>query len=108
MHLPPRPFDQSGQATYLSRMSPRQPPKPLVREPVALYDAKTHLSSLVDRAAAGEEFVITKSGHPMARLVPLDNVRADREPGQGKGQWRVADDFDSPLPTDLLDAFEGR
>ncbi len=85
-----------------------KPPQPLVREPVALYDAKTHLSSLVDRAAAGEEFVITKSGHPMARLVPLERVVVERVPGQGKGQWHVAADFDSPLPDDLLDAFEGR
>ena len=89
-------------------MPSRPPPKPVVREPVALYDAKTHLSSLVDRAAAGEEFVITKSGHPMARLVPLDRVRTDRVPGQGRGRWRLADDFDSPLPDDLLNAFEGR
>ncbi len=89
-------------------MAPRKPARALVREPVSLYDAKTHLSSLVDRAAAGEEFVITKSGHPMARLVPLEAVRALRKPGQGKGQWRVSRDFDSPLPDDILDAFEGR
>ncbi len=89
-------------------MPPRKPAKPLVREPVALYDAKTHLSALVDRAAAGEEFVITKSGQPMARLVPLEEVRVDRVSGQGKGRWRVADDFDSPLPEHILDAFEGR
>ncbi len=79
-----------------------------VCETVSLYDAKTHLSSLVDRAAAGEEFVITKSGQPMARLVPLEHVRAKRVPGQGKGRWRVSKDFDSPLPDDILDAFEGR
>lgn len=89
-------------------MPGRKPFKPLVREPVSLYDAKTHLSSLVDRAAAGEEFVITKSGQPMARLVPLEEVRAERVPGQGKGRWRVARDFDSPLPEAILDAFEGR
>lgn len=89
-------------------MAARKPPKALVREPVSLYDAKTHLSSLVDRAAAGEEFVITKSGQPMARLVPLENSRAERIPGQGKGRWRVSKDFDSPLPDDVLDAFEGR
>jgi prevent-host-death family protein len=89
-------------------MPRRQPPKRTVREPVALYDAKTHLSALVDRAAAGEEFVITKSGHPMARLVPLEPVRGKRVPGQGKGRWHVADDFDAPLPDAILDAFEGR
>ncbi len=88
-------------------MSPRKPPTRTVREPVALYEAKTHLSALVDRAAAGEEFVITKSGQPMARLMPLEQVRAQRVPGQGKGRWQVAADFDAPLPDDALDAFEG-
>ena len=89
-------------------MRKRQPPTRVVREPVALYEAKSHRSSLVDRAAAGEEFVITKSGQPMARLMPLEAVRTEREPGQGKGRWAVADDFDAPLPDDVLDAFEGR
>ncbi len=89
-------------------MAPRKPAVRVVREPVALYDAKTHLSSLVDRAHSGEEFVITKSGQPMALLVPLEQVRVKRVPGQGKGRWRVAKDFDSPLPDDILDAFEGR
>lgn len=89
-------------------MPPNKPPARVVREPVALYEAKTHLSSLVDRAAAGEEFVITKSGHPMARLVPIEPLPTTRVPGQGKGRWHVADDFDAPLPDDLLDAFDGR
>lgn len=89
-------------------MPPRKSSKQVVREPVALYDAKTHLSSLVDRAAAGEEFVITKSGQPLARLMPLEEVRVNRVPGQGKGRWRVAKDFDTPLPEDILDAFEGK
>jgi prevent-host-death family protein len=89
-------------------MTPRTPRPTVVREPVALYEAKTHLSSLVDRVAAGEEFVITKSGQPMARLVPLETAPAQRVPGHGKGRWVVADDFDAPLPDALLDAFEGR
>ena len=83
---------------------PKKPPA--VHEPVALYDAKTKLSELVDRAAAGEAFLITKSGKPMARLVPLEDVRSKRVPGRGKGRWQVTDDFDAPLPADVLDAFE--
>lgn len=79
-----------------------------VRETVALYDAKTNLSSLVDRAAAGEEFVITKSGKPFARLVPLEDTRAHRVPGRGKGQWRLSRDFDAPLPSDVIDSFHDR
>ena len=80
--------------------------KKRVRETVTLYDAKTNLSSLVERAAAGEEIVIAKSGKPKALLVPLDNTRHLRRSGQGKGKWRLGPDFDAPLPADLLDSFD--
>jgi prevent-host-death family protein len=83
------------------------PKKPVVRETVSLYEAKTQLSRLVDRAAAGEEIVIAKSGRPRARLVPLEDTRALRVPGRGKGRWRVRKDFDAPLPDDVLREFEG-
>lgn len=82
-------------------------PSKRVRESVSLYEAKTHLSSLVERAAAGDEIVITKSGRPRARLVPLDDTREQRVPGRGKGAWSVRADFDTPLPEDILSAFEG-
>lgn len=82
--------------------------KRLVRETVTLYQAKTHLSRLVDRAAAGEEIVIAKSGRPRARLVPLEDTRALRVPGKGKGRWRLRKDFDAPLPREVLKDFEGR
>ena len=82
--------------------------KPQVRETVSLYEAKTSLSSLVERAAHGEEFVIAKSGKPKALLVPLGNAHPLRRPGQGRGQWKVRADFDAPLPADVLAGFEGR
>ncbi len=81
--------------------------KPVMRETVSLYHAKTHLSRLVDRAAAGEEIVIAKSGRARARLVPVEDLRELRVPGKGKGKWRVGRSFDRPLPRDLLAAFEG-
>lgn len=77
----------------------------MVRETVSLYEAKTRLSALVERAAEGEEIVISKSGKPKARLVPLDDVRPLREPGRGRGKWTVGKDFDEPLPDDVLGAF---
>ena len=86
----------------MSKQKPR-----VVREAVSLDDAKTHLSSLVDRAHAGDEIVSMKSGRPRARLVPMDNTPVLRTPGRGKGAWRVSADFDSPLPKDVLNAFEG-
>jgi prevent-host-death family protein len=71
---------------------------------LSLYDAKTNLSALVDRAAAGEEIVISKYGRPCARLVPLKKpVR--RRPGSAKGRIWMAADFDAPLPRHVLDAF---
>ena len=72
-----------------------------------LYEAKSALSRLVDRAAAGEEIVIAKSGHPLAKLVPLARKRARRRPGGWKGKIWIADDFDAPLPEDVLAGFEG-
>jgi len=73
-----------------------------------LYDAKTNLSSLVDRAAAGEEIIIAKNGVPKARLVPLARRAHPRRPGCWKGRMWISEKFDDPLPDDLLDAFEGR
>jgi prevent-host-death family protein len=81
--------------------------KRVVRETVSLYEAKTHLSRLVDQAAAGQEIVIAKSGRARARLVPLDDRRALRVAGKGRGKWRVGRNFDAALPDDLLGAFEG-
>ena len=77
-------------------------------EQVNLYEAKTHLSSLVDRAAAGEEIVIAKGGRPLARLVPMDARTAPRRLGHLAGKVRVADDFDAPLPNDVAGAFGSR
>ncbi len=74
---------------------------------VNLYEAKTHLSELVDRAAAGESIIIAKSGRPMARLVPLQHERARRKPGRWKGRLWIAPDFDAPLSDDSLGDFEG-
>lgn len=72
-----------------------------------LYEAKTALSRLVDRAAEGEEIIIAKAGRPLAKLVPLNAARMPRRPGAWRGQVRIADDFDAPLPDEMLDSFEG-
>lgn len=76
---------------------------------VNLYEAKTKLSELVDRAAAGEEIVICRHGRPVARLVPLGPPAGKRrELGVLAGKIWIADDFDAPLPEDVLADFEGR
>ena len=65
---------------------------------VNLYQAKTHLSALVDRAAAGEEIVIAKNGVARARLVPVVARDAERRPANALRISRIADDFDAPDP----------
>jgi prevent-host-death family protein len=75
---------------------------------VNLYEAKTRLSELVERAARGEEVVIAKAGEPKARLVPLARPRRPRKPGAWKDRVVIAPDFDAALPDEVLAAFEGR
>jgi prevent-host-death family protein len=76
-------------------------------ETVSLYDAKTHLSQLVDRAAGGEEIMISKNGKPLARLVPLATRGARRIPAGALGVVTIAADFDAPLPPDIQAGFDG-
>ena len=74
---------------------------------INLYDAKIHLSKLVDRAAAGEEIVIAKAGKPKAKLVPY-RPAGKRIGGQNLlGITYIADDFDAPLPPDIQKYFDG-
>jgi prevent-host-death family protein len=75
---------------------------------VNLYEAKTQLSKLVERAARGEEVVIAKAGQPKARLMPLARPQPPRAPGAWKGRVVIAADFDAPLPDEVVAAFEGR
>ncbi len=73
---------------------------------VNIHDAKTHLSRLLEAVAAGEEIVIAKSGKPVARLVPLEgDEKPKRQFGRLKGKIWISDDFDDPLPSDVLKDF---
>ena len=74
-------------------------------ESVGVHEAKTQLSQLLRRVAAGEEISITRRGHEVARLVP-PKPRPRRRLGFDRGRLVVPDDFDEPLPDDVLDTFE--
>lgn len=63
-------------------------------ETVNVHDAKTHLSRLLERAAAGEEIVIARAGKPVARLVPYTADRPMRTFGSLRGQIRILPGFD--------------
>ena len=72
-----------------------------------ISEAKAHFSELIERVAAGEEIVIGKAGKPIAKLVPYAESDAPRVGGQWKGKVWIAEDFDAPLPDDLMKAFLG-
>lgn len=72
---------------------------------VGVHEAKTHLSRLLRRVELGEEITIRNGGRAVARLVPVE-PRSRREFGLDRGRFEVPDDFDAPLPDEVLDAFE--
>lgn len=75
-------------------------------EIVNLYEAKTKLSQLVERAAAGESIVIAKAGRPLARLVPIARNRSARI-GSLRGRIRVPDDIDRVAEEEIDAMFNG-
>ena len=74
---------------------------------INIHEAKTHFSKLLQRVAGGEEITIARAGVPVARLVPVEGKGKVRPLGFARGEVWVADDFDAPLPDDLLKEFYG-
>lgn len=75
---------------------------------IDINDPSVSLPQLVETANSGEEVIIEFEGRPVARLVPMARVRIPRRFGVLKGKIQIAEDFDAPLPADLIAAFEGR
>lgn len=73
---------------------------------INVHEAKTQFSKLLRRVAAGEEIVIARAGKPVARLVPVEKS-SKRLLGLDEGLFEVPEDFDAPLPEDVLREFEG-
>ena len=73
---------------------------------VNIHEAKTHLSKLIERAAAGEEIVIAKAGDPVAKLVRYERPKEPRKLGGWEGRVWIAPDFDEEIP-EIVAAFEG-
>jgi prevent-host-death family protein len=74
---------------------------------VNMFEAKTQLSKLVALAEQGEEIIIARAGKPAARLAPIEPKKRPIVFGLLKGKLHIADDFDAPLPPELLAEFEG-
>lgn len=74
---------------------------------VNVHQAKTQLSALLAKAERGEEVIIARDGKPIVRLQPMQGVCEPRKPRLAKGEFWMADDFDAPLPDDILKGFTG-
>ena len=72
---------------------------------INIHEAKTHLSRIVEEVAAGKEVIIAKAGKPMARLMPLAHAVKPKKFGTLKGKMHVPDNFNDPLPDDVLASF---
>jgi prevent-host-death family protein len=72
---------------------------------VNIHEAKTHFSKLLQRVAGGEEITIANAGVPVARLVPVKPNGNKRKLGVDNGLIKIADDFDAPLPENILAGF---
>ena len=72
---------------------------------VNVHEAKTRLSELLKKVESGEEVVIARAGKPIARLVPASVGTVKRLLGSARGQMKVPDNFNDPLPENLLREF---
>jgi len=79
-----------------------------MKKAVNTHEAKTQFSRLLKRVAAGEEITIANRGVPVARLVPVPAQKSKRQLGAYGDTIKIADDFNAPLPDEILDLFEGR
>lgn len=73
---------------------------------VNIFEAKTNLSKLIELVEQGQEIVIARAGKPVARLTQLEAAKRPIRYGGLKGKIWIADDFDAPLPADVLASFE--
>lgn len=69
---------------------------------INIHEAKTHFSRILKRVVMGEEVIIAKAGTPIAIVSPYSQGEKERVPGQDRGLFSVPEDFDDPLPDDLL------
>jgi prevent-host-death family protein len=74
---------------------------------VNIHEAKTHFSRYVEAASQGKEIIIAKAGKPVARIAPLVAAKIARKLGLLDGKARIPDDFNTPLPEELLAEFFG-
>lgn len=72
---------------------------------VNMYEAKTHFAQLISKVLLGEDIVIAKAGKPLVKIIPYHPENKKREPGSAKGLIKISEDFNAPLPEDMLKGF---
>lgn len=74
---------------------------------VNIHEAKTHFSKIIEQVLKGDEIIIARGGKPLIRLVPYSEEPQIRRGGQFKGLMQISNDFDAPLPEEILKQFYG-
>ena len=74
---------------------------------INIHEAKTHFSKFINQVLKGEEIIIARGGKPLVRLVPYTEEAEIRRGGQFKGVIQMSEDFDAPLPDEILKHFYG-
>ena len=72
---------------------------------IGIHEAKTKLSKLIPAVLSGEEVIITKSGHPLVKLVPVQEAGRKRQLGIYSGKLKFHEDFEKSLPENILNDF---
>ena len=76
-----------------------------VAKTVNVHEAKTTLSRLLVEVEKGKEIIVARNGKPVAKIVPFSDAKKPRVFGKGRGRVWISEDFDAPLPDELLDLF---
>ena len=74
---------------------------------VNIYEAKTHFSELINAVIEGSEILIAKAGKPVAKIVSLEKSKPKIKFGLLKGKYTISEDFEAPLPDDMMGFFGG-
>jgi len=73
---------------------------------VTVEEVKQDPGGVLHRVVEGETLVVTEDDRPIAEIRPIEHVRRPRPFGLAAGTFVVPDDFDDPLPEDILQDFE--
>ena len=77
---------------------------------ITIQDAQSNFPAVLARVAAGESLVLLDQNKPVAEIkpVPPEMHPKRRQFGMSKGLYVVPDNFNDPLPDEILDEFEGK